>query len=143
MISRRALFAAAIFAITPPALAAGGGGEATREQQRLTSAETYVPFPTFSTAVIANGRARGTLVIDVGVDVPDAALRSRVTSLTPRLTDSLRTAIATYSSTYYRDRTAPDPATLSRLMQVAVDRTLGRTGARLLLANVVYQHRQG
>lgn len=144
MIARRVFLAAAFLAFAAPALAQPSGeGNAPREQQRLTSAETYVPLPTLSTAVIAGGRARGTLVIDIGVDVPDAGLRARVNSMQPRVIDALRTALQTYSATYYRERTAPDPNTLARLMQSAVDRTLGRTGARLLLANVVYQRRPG
>ena len=53
----------------------------------------------------------------------------------------LRTALATYASTYYRDRTAPDPAQMTRLMQQAVDRVLGTSGARVLLANIIYQRR--
>ncbi len=59
----------------------------------------------------------------------------------PRLRDALRTALATYAGTYYRDRTAPDPSQVSRLMQQAVDRTLGAPGARVLLANIIYQQR--
>jgi len=59
----------------------------------------------------------------------------------PLLRDALRTALSTYANTYYRLHTAPDPATLTRLMQSAVDRTLGAPGARVLLANVLYQRR--
>lgn len=145
MFMRRAVLAA-IFAATvvAPAYAQpSGGGDASRESQRLTSADSYVPLPTFSTAVVTMGRARGTLVVDVGLDAPDAALRSRAQSLQPRLVDALRSALATYAGTYYRDRTAPDPDTLSRLMQSAVNRTLGSQGARLLLSNLVYQRRPG
>jgi hypothetical protein len=61
--------------------------------------------------------------------------------MAPRLRDALRTALATYANAYYRDNTAPDPTTIARLMQTAVDRTMGRGGVRLLLANVIYQRR--
>jgi flagellar basal body-associated protein FliL len=145
MFMRRAVLAAFVAAlVAAPAYAQpSGGGDATREQQRLTSADSYVPLPTFSTAVVTMGRARGTLVVDVGLDTPDAALRARAQSLQPRLVDALRSALSTYASTYYRDRTAPDPDTLARLMQNAVNRTLGQNGARLLLSNLIYQHRPG
>lgn len=144
MIGRRA-FACALFALAAaPALAqpsSGGSGGASREQQRLTSADSFVPLPTLSTAVLAHSRARGTIVVDIGLDVPDATLRRRVQSLQPRLVDALRTALSTYAATYYRHRTAPDPETITRLMQTAVNRTMGGAGARVLLANVIYQHR--
>ncbi|MGE3142619.1 MAG: hypothetical protein AB7L65_04815 [Hyphomonadaceae bacterium] len=144
MLVRRAFLAAFASAALPVAAWAGeqsGGGDASREQQRLTSAETYVPFPTLSAGVISQGRATGTMVVDVGVDVPDPDLRARARALGPRMFDALRTALSTFSTVYYRDRTAPDLDTLSRLMQTAVDRVMGRPGARLLLANVVYQRR--
>lgn len=142
MLPRRAFMTAVLFAAAAPlafAQPSSGGGDASREQQRLTSAESYIPMPTLSTAVLANSRARGMLVVDLGVDAPDAALRGRIAAMRPRVIDALRTALSTYASTYYRDRTAPDPDTLTRLMQTAVDRTMGRTGARLLLSNIVYQ----
>jgi hypothetical protein len=79
----------------------------------------------------------------MGLDVTDAALRQRARLNGPRLRDALRTALATYASTFYRDRTAPDPEELTRLLQQSVDRTLGAQGARVLLANIIYQRGQG
>jgi flagellar basal body-associated protein FliL len=134
-----------------PAFAAGGGGgggasaqqaPATR-QERLTSAESYLPMPTLSAGVLQRRAYRGTLVVDMGLDVTDAALRQRARLNGPRLRDALRTALATYASTFYRDRTAPDPEELTRLLQQSVDRTLGAQGARVLLANIIYQRGQG
>jgi hypothetical protein len=112
-------------------------------QERLTSAESYVPLPTLSASVLLRYSARGTIVVDMGLDIPDADLRRRAQLNSPRVRDALRTALATYASTYYRDRTAPDPAALTRLMQQATDRTLGAPGARVLLVNIIYQRWQG
>jgi len=134
---------------TSPALAAGGGSSAAPQQapasrqERLTSAESFVPVPTLSAAVLQRHASLGTIVVDMGLDIPDAALRRRAQLNGPRVRDALRTALASYSSTYYRDRTAPDPATLTRLLQNAVDRVLGAQGARVLLVNIIYQRRQG
>jgi hypothetical protein len=115
---------------------------ATR-QERLTSAESYLPLPTLSAGVLQRHSTAGTIIVDMGLDVPDVELRRRARLNEPRLRDALRTAIANYASTYYRDHTAPDPAALTRLMQQAIDRVLGAPGARVLLANVIYQRRQG
>jgi len=142
-----AMFGAAA-ALAGPAAASGGssgGGQQqapASRQERLTSAESYVPMPTLSAGVLQRHSMRGTLVVDMGVDVPDETLRSRARLNAPRLRDALRTALATYAMIYYRDRTAPDPAQLSRLMQQAVDVALGGAGARVLLANIIYQRRQ-
>lgn len=112
-------------------------------QERLTSAESFVPLPTMSASVLLRYSARGTIVVDMGLDIPDADLRRRARANGPRVRDALRTALATYANTYYRDRTAPDPETLTRLLQSATDRTLGTAGARVLLVNIIYQRRQG
>lgn len=132
--------------VAPCAMAAGGGAGAPEQapasrQERLTSAESYLPLPTLSAGVLLRHSTQGTIVVDMGLDIPDAQLRRRANLNAPRLRDGLRTALATYASTYYRDRTAPDPATLTRIMQQAVDRTLGAPGARVLLVNVIYQRR--
>ncbi|MGE0829668.1 MAG: Tat pathway signal protein [Hyphomonadaceae bacterium] len=147
MHSRRALIvlaAAALAASAAPASAQHGGGSEQQDrgnERALTSAVSYVALPTFSSGVIGRLRSTGTLVVDVGLDIPDAGLRARANAMGPRLRDGLRTALSTYANTYYRDGAAPDPAQMARLMQTAVDRTLGRAGARLLIANVVYQRR--
>jgi len=143
-VSRRALALAAIASlVAAPALAQpsskGGDSGGQDRQSRLTSAVSYIPMPTLSAGVIQRSISRGTLVVDMGLDVPDAALRQRAQANEPRLRDALRTSLSTYASTYYRDRTAPDPAQLARLMQASVDRTLGAPGARVLLTNVLYQ----
>jgi hypothetical protein len=129
-----------------PAAASGGGGQqqapATR-QERLTSAESFVPLPTLSAGVLLRHSTQGTIVLDMGLDIPDAQLRRRARLNEPRLRDALRTALATYAQTYYRDRTRPDPTQLTRLLQQSVDRTLGASGARVLLVNIIYQRATG
>ncbi len=130
-----------------PAIAAGGGSSSSSAQQqapatrqeRLTSAETYLPMPTLSAGVLQRNSNQGTMVVDMGLDIPDAALRRRALLNAPRIRDALRTALANYSSVYYRVQTAPNPTELTRQMQMAVDRVLGAEGARVLLANIIYQ----
>ncbi len=147
---RIAAFAILLLACSVSAAAAAGptGASAPEQapasrQERLTSAESFLPMPTLSAGVLQRHASRGAMVVDMGLDIPDAALRRRAQLNGPRIRDALRTALATYASTYYRDRTAPDPETLTRLMQQAVDRVLGAQGAQVLLVNVIYQRRQG
>ncbi len=147
MVSRRLLWLGMFAALAGPAAASGAAAPqqqapATR-QERLTSAESYVPLPTFTAGVLQRYSSAGAIVVDMGLDVPDAGLRRRVRLNAPRLHDAMLTAISTYASTYYRDRTPPEPAVLTRLMQQAADRVLGAPGARVLLANLIYQRRAG
>lgn len=142
------ILAAALFASQASPASASGSGSApaaaapATRQERLTSAETYLPMPTLSAGVLQRNDFQGTMVVDMGIDVPDADLRRRALLNAPRIRDALRTALSTYSSTYYRVRTAPDPTELTRQMQVAVNRVLGGPGARVLLANIIYQRPQ-
>lgn len=136
-------------ALAAPASAAGAGGSSSAQQQqpatrqeRLTSAESYLPMPTLSAGVLQRNANHGTIVVDMGLDIEDETLRRRAVLNAPRLRDALRTALATYASTYYRERTAPDPTQLTRQLQLSIDRVLGAQGARVLLANIIYQRPQ-
>lgn len=82
---------------------------------------------------------QGTLVCETCLDVPDAALRGRIPGLGPRLRDAMRQALSTYASVHLRPGSPPDADQISRMMQLAVDRTLGQTGARLLLTDLMLQ----
>jgi flagellar basal body-associated protein FliL len=146
----RILALSAIVALSAPARAEEhGGGHASApeqapasRQERLTSADSYLPMPTLSAGILTRYSTQGTVVVDMGLDIPDATLRGHAQHNAPRIRDALRTALSTYANTYYREHTAPDPTTLTRLMQVAVDRTLGAAGAQVLLVNIIYQRRQ-
>jgi flagellar basal body-associated protein FliL len=145
---RAPFLAFALWAVTAMPAAAAGGGSAPQQapatrQERLTSAESFVPMPTLSAGVLQRNASHGVIVVDMGLDIPDADLRRRAVLNAPRLRDALRTALATYASTYYRDRTAPRPDELTRQLQLAVNRVLGAEGARVLLANIIYQGRRG
>jgi flagellar basal body-associated protein FliL len=140
--------ALAVTLCTAPALAANTGPDSDEQapasrQERLTSADSWLPMPTLSAFILSRTSADSTIIVDLGIDVPDATLRRHANANGPRLRDALRTALSTYSNTYYRMQTAPDPATITRLLQQAVDQTLGRPGARVLLVNVMFQRRQG
>jgi hypothetical protein len=142
----RILVLSAIVALTAPAFAEEHGAAPQQapanRQDRLTSAESYLPMPTLSAGILTRYSTRGTIVVDMGLDIPNEELRGHALHNSPRLRDALRTALATYANIYYREHTAPDPTTLTRLMQQAIDRSLGASGAQVLLVNIIYQRRQ-
>lgn len=127
-------FAADHGAAAPAKEKDGGKGE-----RRITSSPDYVASPDLAAPITVNYSYAGLLVVDAGYDVPDAKLRARVNTLMPRLTDSLRTALATYTYSRFRPGTAPDADFIAKTLQAAADRTLGQPGARVLLANVMVQ----
>lgn len=118
-----------------PAHAAGGG----RTAKRVTSSQDYVQLETLSAPVASGYGFQGILLVDCGLDVPDAKLRSRVNAMIPRVRDALRTAVADYTYVHYRNGTTPNAEILARKMQASVDQVLGQSGARLLLASMMIQ----
>ena len=144
---RTVALVAALAGSAAPAWASGeAGGGASQQapasrQERLTSAQSYLPMPTLQVSIIRRDAISAMMVVEMGVDVQDPALRQHANLNQPRLHDALRTALSTYANIYYRDRTVPDPTTITRLLQQAVDRTLGQPGARVLLSNIIYQRR--
>lgn len=107
----------------------GGGGSAS-------GGDPYVRLPTITATVMRSGGRRGVFSVETGVDVADAALRLRAQQSTPRLR-------AAYAEVCQRAAQAmlpgapPDILALSRDLQAATDRVLGRAGARLLLGTVM------
>ena len=131
---RRALIGLAAVALTPAAVApaaakASSGGAPA-------SADTYFRLPVVTASLLfANGR-RGVLSIETGLDVPDAALRTRAQQSQPRLRAALNAAAQQFANGL-RPGMAPNIDQLSAALQTAANTALGRPGARLLLGTVM------
>jgi len=133
--------AVALLAAAPAYAAAAKpkGGVGDEAARRITMAESYLPQFGLSSTVSVDYVRAGMVMVDAGLDVPDAALRAKIEKARPRIRDALRTALAEYSNTHYRPGGAPDPDTIARMMQFAIDREVGQKGAKVLLANVMVQ----
>ena len=90
---RRALLGLAVVATAAASTSAraSSGGAAP-------SADTYIRLPVITASILqANGR-RGVLTIETGVDVPDAALRTRAQQSAPRLRAAYNTAAQRFAN---------------------------------------------
>lgn len=123
------------------ALAIPGRARAASEK-RITSASSWVPIHGVNATLAREFTPTGLLMVDTGVDVPDAALRGRAQRMLPRLRDAMRASLAEYAFSRHRPNTVPDADLIARMLQTAVDRTLGASGAQVLLANVLVQDRR-
>jgi hypothetical protein len=112
-----------------PTRTSGGGGGGG-------GAATFLRLATVTGAFTRSDGRRGVLSVETGVDVPDAALRTRATQSAPRLR-AAHNAVVTRVSASLRPGMAPDVERLARELQAATDQTLGRPGARLLLGTVM------
>lgn len=120
----------ALIGLSKPAVVktGGGGGGA--------STNTYVRFPTVTATIARSGGGRGVFSVETGVDVADAALRTRAEQSAPRLR-SAYAEVCQRSANALLPGAPPNIDALSRDLQAATDRVLGRAGARLLLGTVM------
>ncbi len=102
-----------------------GGGQAS-----------YVRLATVTANARRSGGGQGVMTVETGVDVPDAALRTRATQSAPRLRAAYNQVVQQAASALLPGA-PPDLDRLGRDLQAATDRTLGRAGARVLLGTVM------
>jgi hypothetical protein len=129
---RRALLllSAALVLISGPALAADAPAKGGAPTSR------YVEFSTMTATVMRPDRRRGVMAVDASLDIPDAALRARAVSLTPRLRAAYSQALNIYAAGLPPGRPA-DPDYLVRELQRQTDAAIGRPGAKFLLGSIL------
>lgn len=118
-------------------LLSSGAVLAAEEQPKGVASTThYVAFPSLTTTVFRSDRRRGVMAVDAVLDVPDNALRARVSLLMPRLRAAYAQALAVYAASLPPGRPA-DPDYLVRELQRQTDAAVGRPGAKFLLGSIL------
>lgn len=97
---------------------------------------SYLRLPTLTANVRRPGGARGVMTVEVGLDTPDAALRTRVAQSAPRLRAAYA-AVVQQSANSLLPGAPPDVERMIAQLQAATNTTLGRAGARLLIGTVM------
>lgn len=128
----RRLFLTLTAALLPSAALASGGGE----KKKKTGGESYLPMQTLLATTIRSDGRRGVLMVDCGLDVPDAALRSRTESMIPRLRAAYFQVVQSYAAGLPGGG-VPDLDYIAATLQRRTDAIVGRAGARVLLGSVV------
>ena len=129
---RRALLGLAVVATA----AASTSARASSSGGAAPSADTYFRLPVITASIIQASGRRGVLSIETGVDVPDAALRTRAQQSAPRLRAAYNTVAQRFANGV-RPGAVPDIDQLFAALQAATNATLGRPGARVLLGTVM------
>ncbi|MGO4687509.1 Tat pathway signal protein [Brevundimonas sp. 2YAF1] len=99
-------------------------------------ASAYIPLPTATATILRRDGRRGVMTVEVGVDVAHAALRTRADQSRPRLSAAYNEVIR-LAGERLLPGAPPDVEWLSRALQAATDRVLGKPGAKLLLGTVM------
>ena len=117
-------------------LAAGPALASEKPAKEGAPTSHYVEFSTLTATVLRPDRRRGVMAVDASLDIPDAALRARAVSLTPRLRAAYSQALNVYAASLPPGRPA-DPEYLIREMQRQTDAAIGRPGAKFLLGSIL------
>ena len=136
-------------AVAVPAVAAEHGGtEASADAKdkkkdkdksavhRITQSDSYLMIDPIYASILDGNRPLGLLMIGIGLDVPDPALRDRIETDMPRLRDAYVRNMIAFAGTAVRSYRQPDVAIIADRLQGVTDRVLARKGARILLAQV-------
>lgn len=129
-----------------PALAAGGGEEGKSKkpkeiERKLTASPNWVAVDPMTVAILRDSTIDGMMLVEIGLDVPDGALREKAEAVLPRLRDVWLRALADYASTRARIGRQADLNLLGARLQTATNRVLGAPGAQLLFLQAVVRER--
>jgi flagellar basal body-associated protein FliL len=105
-------------------------------EHKLTQSKSYIEVDPIYTTIVDDNRPAGMLMVGVGLDVPDDALRATVTRSMPVLRDAYIRNLMAFAGTTVRITAQPDVGTIADRLQAVTDRALGKKGARILLAQV-------
>jgi hypothetical protein len=114
-----------------------GAGAADAPQSaahKTTQSVSYVGLDPIYATILDGTRPRGLLLVEFGLDVPDAPFRDSVNRAMPNLRDAYVRALMIYAATAVRPWRQPSVEDIAKRMQVITDRMMGHTGARVLMA---------
>ena len=128
---RRLLPAAlAVSLIASPLSGRAGEGGGPEIQQ------PYLPLKAVAVSIQRGDGRRGVLTIEVGVDVRDPGLRSRIELYQPLLSSAFVSALQSYALGLAPGQ-LPNADYISLTLQRETDRVLHRKGAKLLLGSIL------
>jgi flagellar basal body-associated protein FliL len=135
----RLLIAGRITALTLAAPALGeddSGQDKKKPEHKVTQSVSYLMVDPIYTTIVGDNQASGMLMIGIGLDVPNAALRDEVTRSMPVLRDAYLRNLMAFTASSVRTDAQPDVVEIADRLQAVTDRALKRKGARVLLAQV-------
>jgi flagellar basal body-associated protein FliL len=120
-----------------PARAADDDDKSKKKpEHKVTQSESYLEVDPIYTTIVSDNHPGGMLMVGIGLDVPDAALRDEVTRSMPVLRDAYVRNLMAFTSSLVRTDAQPDVAMIADRLQDVTDRALKKKGAKVLLAQI-------
>ena len=112
------------------------GAEAPQQgaQRKTTNSESYIVIDPLYASILDGAKPRGLLIVEMGLDVPDAGLRGDVNKALPILRDAYVRGLLAYAASNVRVTRQPSVDDIANRMQTITDKVMGKAGARVLMA---------
>ena len=118
----------------PSFAAEGQAPKAPPAVHKTTQSKSFVVIEPIYTTILEGTTPRGLLLVELGLDVPDNALREKVARALPLLRDAFLRNLTVYAATSVRPWRQPSVEDIAGRMQAITDRVMGASGARVLMA---------
>jgi hypothetical protein len=102
-------------------------------QHKATNSESYVTIDPIYSTILDGMKPRGLLMVELGLDVPDAKFREDVNRALPVLRDAYVRGLIIYASTAVRPFRQPNVEDIATRLQAITDKVMGQPGAKVLM----------
>ena len=123
-------------ALTSVAALGADETEQKKPEHKTSQSKSYLSLEPIYTAIVNDNRAQGMLMVGIGLDVPNEALREVADRSMPVLRDAYVRNLMAFTATAVRTDAQPDVTLIADRLQNITDRALGKKGAKVLLAQV-------
>jgi flagellar basal body-associated protein FliL len=113
--------------------------QADEEKHKQTQSDSFIMVEPMYTTIVDSGRPQGLLLVAIGLDIPNPALRAEVEHGMPVLRDEYVRSLMAFTAAAVRPYQQPDVGMIAERLQRLTDRALHKKGAHVLLAQVAIQ----
>lgn len=113
--------------------------QADEEKHKQTQSDSFIMVEPMYTTIVDSGRPQGLLLVAIGLDVPNPALRAEVEHGLPVLRDIYVRSLMAFTAAAVRPYQQPDVGMIADRLQRLTDKALHKPGAHVLLAQVAIQ----
>ena len=122
--------------LAPVTALAADDADQKAPEHKTSQSKSYLSLEPIYTTIVDDDHARGMLMVGIGLDIPDPALREIADRSMPVLRDAYVRNLMAFTASTVRTDAQPDVALIADRLQSITDRALGKKGAKILLAQV-------
>lgn len=114
-------------------------GKKSKDKEKarvLSTSPSYIGLDPIYTTILDGDVVVGTLMLGIGLDVPDQQLHDEIVQTLPRLRDIYLRSMLSYTASGVRTWRQPDAEEIVARLQAATERHYKRKGVKVLLAQL-------